>query len=131
MKSKKLKITLYVVAALILILLSVVLYYYQQGGVSNYVPPEAVKTNSKAQVVADLTTLAHAVDAYYAMNLQYPESLAQLQPDFVQKVPVEPGSGKMYTYKTDGSSKYTIGVSDPTMYQLKEFIVENGKLIEN
>jgi hypothetical protein len=131
MKSKKLKITLYVIVIVILGLLGVIFYYYQQGGVQNYVPPEATHASSKTQVVNDLTTLAHAIDAYYAMNLQYPDSLIQLQPDFVQKLPIEPGSGKMYIYKTDGSSKYTIGVPDPHLYQLKEFAIENGKVIEH
>jgi hypothetical protein len=130
MKSKKLKITLYVIVIIILGLLGIVFYYYQQGGVQNYVPPEVTHASSKAQVVNDLTTLAHAVDAYYAMNLQYPDSLIQLQPDFVQKLPSEPGSHRMYLYKTDGTSKYTITVSDPHVYQFKEIVVENGKIHE-
>jgi hypothetical protein len=130
MKSKKLRIVIYGIVIIILGLLVVVFYYYRQGGVQNYVPPEASHTSSKVQVINDLTTLAHAVDAYYAMNLQYPNSLIQLQPDFVQKLPFEPVSGKMYIYKTDGSSKYTIGIPDPTLYQLKEFAIENGKVIE-
>ncbi len=130
MKSKKLRIFLYIVLAVVLCTAGLLFYSYQQGGVKNYVPPSTAAGSSKEQAAADLEALSKAVEAYYGMNLEYPDSLSKLQPDFVAKVPTEPGTGKNYLYETNKTSRYLISVSDPATYNLKIFAIENGKIIQ-
>lgn len=113
-----------------LVIAAIILYFYSQGSVENYKPPKTNAEPPKTQVMNDLMALSRAIDAYYSMNLQYPDSLSQLQPDFLSQIPSEPVTGKMYSYQTNKTSQYTITVSDPSIYELKELHVENGKIIQ-
>jgi hypothetical protein len=130
MKLTKSKIFLLFIAAVVLAIGAIIFYFYQQGSVEHYVPPKEKTVPSEAQVLADLTTLSKAVEAYYSMNLKYPERLEDLQPDFVSQLPVEPMTGKKYGYVTDGTSKYRITVPNPGDYNLKVLANENGKTIK-
>ncbi len=71
------------------------------------------------------------MDAYYTKNLSYPETLDQLRPEFLDKVPFDPKTGKPYLYQSDGKDQYRITVSDPSSFGLKELFVENGKIHQN
>ena len=82
------------------------------------------------QVLNDLTVLSQAVEAYYAKNLRYPEKLEQLRPEFIDKIPLEPGTEKSFIYESDELDRYRITVSDPPRYGFKELFIENGKIIQ-
>ncbi|MGD0038142.1 MAG: hypothetical protein ABSC53_12725, partial [Bacteroidota bacterium] len=97
---------------------------------AHYVPPKEKIIPSEAQVLVDLTTLSKAVEAYYSMNLKYPERLEDLQPDFVSKLPVEPITGKKYGYETNGTSQYRITVPNPGDFNFRVLANENGKIIK-
>jgi hypothetical protein len=127
---QRLKIILYIVLIFVFIVVGVLFYLYQHGGVENYIPPKTKVESPRIQVMNDLTTLSRAIEVFYAMNLRYPDSLAQLQPDFVVQIPHEPVTGRMYTYQTDGIAHYRISVSDPTAIGVKELAIENGKIIQ-
>ncbi len=130
MKFRKLKFLLVFIAFVIVIIAGVFTYLYQQGSVENYVPPAARADSPRTQALSDLSTLSQAVEAYYAINLKYPEKLDELQPDFITKLPLEPVTGENYTYETDGTSMYRITVSNPNIFDFKELMVENGKIIK-
>ncbi len=130
MKSRKSKILLLCLAAIFLVIVAIIFYYYQQGSVEHYVPPQVQEGPSEAQVLSDMTALSKAIEAYYGLNLKYPDRLEDLQPDFVSKIPVEHLTGKSYGYETDGSSRYRITVPNPGDYKLKLFANENGKIIK-
>jgi len=127
----KLKIILGIILFVILIIAGYLFYLYQKGGVENYRPPVTKAESPKAQVLSDLTALSQAIDAYQAKNLRYPQRLEQLQPDFIDKIPLEPKTGKPFIYESDGKDQYQIGISDPASYGLKELLVKNGKIIQN
>ena len=127
----KLKIILGIILFIVLIIAGYLIYLYQKGGVENYRPPVTKAESPKAQVLNDLTALSQAVDAYHAKNLRYPERLEQLQPEFIDKIPLEPKTGKPFIYESDGKDQYQIGISNPASYGLKELFVKNGKIIQN
>jgi hypothetical protein len=127
----KLKIILGIILFIVLIIAGYLIYLYQKGGVENYRPPVTKAESPKAQVLNDLTALSQAVDAYHTKNLRYPERLEQLQPEFIDKIPLEPKTGKPFIYESDGKDQYQIGISDPASYGLKELFVKNGKIIQN
>jgi len=127
----KLKIVLGVILFLILVIAGYLFYLYQKGGVENYRPPVTKAESPKAQVLNDLTALSLAVDAYHAKNLRYPERLEQLQPEFIDKIPLEPKTGKIFIYESDGKDQYQIGISDPASYGFKELYVKNGEVHQN
>jgi len=127
----KLKILFGVIILVALLIAGYLFYLYQKGGVENYRPPVTKAESPKAQVLNDLTALSQAVDAYYAKNLKYPEKLEQLQPEFIDKIPLESKTGKPFIYESDGKDQYQIGISDPASYGLKELFVKNGKIIQN
>jgi len=127
-KSKKVRILLLVIVALIVLALGLLGYLYNQGSVEHYQPPKAETQPPEKQVMNDLSTLAQAVEAYYGANLNYPQRLEELQPDFISNLPAEPATGKAYVYETDGSSKYRVSVPDPKALNLTELYIENGKL---
>jgi hypothetical protein len=126
-----LKIILGIILFVVLIIAGYLFYLYQKGGVENYRPPVTKAESPKAQVLSDLTALSQAIDAYQAKNLRYPQRLEQLQPEFIDKIPLEPGTGKPFTYESDGKDQYQIGISDPTSYGFKELFVKNGKVYQN
>jgi len=127
----KLKIILGIILFVVLIIAGYLFYLYQKGSLKNYRPPVTKAESPKAQVLNDLTALSQAVDAYHAKNLRYPERLEQLQPEFIDKIPLEPKTGKPFIYESDGKDQYQIGISDPASYGLKELLVKNGKIIQN
>ena len=127
----KLKIILAIILFVALIIAGYLFYLYQKGSVENYRPPVTKAESPKAQVLNDLTALSQAIDAYHAKNLRYPERLEQLQPEFIDKIPLEPKTGKPFIYESDGKDQYQIGISDPVSYGLKELFVKNGKIIQN
>ena len=127
----KLKIILGIALLIILVIAGYLFYLYQKGGVENYRPPVTKAESPKAQVLNDLTALSQAIEAYHAKNLQYPEKLEQLQPEFIDKIPLEPKSGKPFIYESDGKDQYQIGISNPASYGLKELFVKNGKIHQN
>jgi hypothetical protein len=127
----KLKIILGIILFIVLIIAGYLFYLYQKGGVEHYRPPVTQAESPKAQVLSDLTGLSQAIDAYQAKNLRYPERLEQLQPEFIDKIPLEPKTGKPFIYKSDGKDQYQIVISDPTSYGLKELFVKNGKVHQN
>ena len=107
-----------------------VFYLYQQGGTQYYNPPVQKIDDPKVQILSDMTVLSGAVEAYYAKNLRYPDKLEQLQPEFVDKIPLETGTEKSFIYVSDKLDRYRITVSDPSRYGFKELFIENGKSIQ-
>ncbi len=130
MKFTKGRIFLTVIAIIILVLAGVMFYFYSQGSAEHYVPPVADEVAPDSSAIDDLTALSKAVEAYNGMNLKYPDRLDELVPDFIAKLPVVPGSGNAYSYKTDGTSNYSVEVADPSPFKLKKLMIENGKLVK-
>jgi len=127
----KLKIILGIILIVVLIIAGYLFYLYQKGGKEYYRPPVTKAESPRTQVVNDLMALSQAIDAYYAKNLKYPEKLEQLEPDFIDTIPTEPGTGKPFAYESEGFNQYRIVISNPTLYGLKELLVKNGKIIRN
>lgn len=128
MKSKRLRFLLLFFGAIFVTIAGLLFYFYLQGSVEHYVPPPVEKSSGKDQVLSDLSILSQAIEAYYAVNLRYPQNLEELQPDFLASVPVEPVTEKKYVYETDGALTYRIMVSNPGPYGFKELSIENGKI---
>ena len=127
----KFKIILGIILFVVLIIAGYLFYLYQKGGVENYRPSLTQAESPKAQVLNDLTALSQAIDAYHAKNLKYPEKLEQLQPEFIDKIPLEPKTGKPFLYESDGKDQYQLGVSNPASYGFKELFIKNGKVYQN
>jgi hypothetical protein len=126
-----LALILIAIAAAVAICVSVL---YFRGDVSNYAPPPQQAVSSPEQAKADLQDLSQAVDAYFTKNMEYPQSLDALQPEFLDRVASDPLSGKPYRYtlsETNGIGRYRISVPDPTLYHAKELYIENGQLFQN
>lgn len=116
--------------AAILVLLGFIIYHYIKGGEDNYKPPEKDKLEANEQVLADLNTLQKAVEAYYTKNLEYPETLDALVPEFIKSIPKDPATGKSYVYETDIEESYSISVPEPEKYNLEALRYENDVLIK-
>jgi len=101
----KVKIILGITLLIVLIIAGYLCYLYQRGGVENYRPSVTEAESPRAQVLNDLTALSQAIDAYHAKNLKYPGKLEELQPKFVDKIPLEPKTGKPFIYKSDGKDQ--------------------------
>ena len=127
----KMKIVLGAILFVVLIIAGYLFYLYQKGGVENYRPPATEAGSPKDRVINALTALSQAVDAYHAKNLRYPETLEQLQPEFIDKIPLEPKTGKPFIYESERKDQYQIRVSDPASYGFKEIFVKNGKVYQN
>jgi hypothetical protein len=129
--SGKLKILLGLLVFVLIIIGGYGVYLYRTGGVENYRPPADASGSINTQVLSNLTALSQAIDAYHVKNLKYPERLEQLKPEFMDEIPMEPGTGKPFAYQSDGSDQYQIVVSNPNLYGLKELLIKNGKIIQN
>ena len=121
---------------LILITLAVIGYVsvlHWKGGVSNYEPPKQPSVSPQERAQSDLQDLSRAVEAYFIKNMEYPQKLELLMPEFIERVGYDPLSGKTYQYslnETAGTSRYRISVPDPKLYNAKEFYIEDGKLVQ-
>lgn len=118
------------IAFLLIMIGGYLVYLYQKGSAAHFQPPVIKTSLPKAQVLSDLTALFQAIEAYHAKNLRYPEKLTQLQPEFLDKIPLDPVTGKAYIYESDGFNQYRTGVFDPIVYGLKELYIENGKMVQ-
>jgi len=90
-----------IILLVMIVIAGYVLYLYQKGGAEHYKPPVTKTDSPKMQVLSDLTVLSQAVETYYAKNLRYPEKLEQLKPEFIDKIPLEPGTEKSFIYESD------------------------------
>jgi hypothetical protein len=126
----ELKLLLGIIMLVMIVIAGYVLYLYQEGGTECYKPPVTKADSLKMQVLSDLTVLSQAVQTYYAKNLRYPEKLEQLKPEFIDKIPLEPGTEKFFIYASDEFDRYRITVSDPLRHGFKELFIENGKIIQ-
>ena len=126
----KLKLALGILLLVVIAVAVYVFYLYQQGGTEHYRPPEEKAASPRAQALGDMKALSQAVEAYYAKNLQYPDRLEQLKPDFIGEIPLEPGTKKPFVYESDTQERYRIAVSDPSRYGLKELFIENGDIVQ-
>jgi hypothetical protein len=134
MRKHKLFLLLFILAIIIVALIAYVSTLYLKGDVSNYEPPKPPSVTSTERVQSDLQGLSQTVDAYFIKNMEYPQKLELLQPEFLDSVACDPLSGKPYLYtlyETDGVSRYRISVPDPKLYNAREFYIEGGKLVQN
>jgi hypothetical protein len=127
----KLKILLGIILFVIVAIVGYFAYLYSKGSVESYRPPVKEAESPRTQILNDLVALSQAIDAYHAKNLKYPEKLEQLQPEFIDKIPLDPKTGKPFIYESDGNDQYQIGISDPASYGFKELFVKNGKVHQN
>ena len=135
MRKHKLLFLLIILTIIIIVTLFVyVSTLYLKGDVSNYAPPQPPSASSSERVQSDLQNLSQAVEAYFIKSMEYPQKLEFLQPEFLDRVPYDPLSGKPYLYtlsEIEGAGRYRISVPDPTLYKAREFYVEGGKLVKN
>jgi len=131
---KRILITLAsIIIAALLALTGYIGMLYLQGGEINYTPPPPPSVSPKEQALSDLQNLSRAVEAYFIKNMEYPQKLESLMPEFIDHVSLDPLSGKPYLYtvsETGGSGRYRISVPDPTLYHAKECSSENGTLVQ-
>ncbi len=131
---KKLLITLSTI--LIAALLAITGYIgmlYRQGDESNYTPPPPPSVTPKEQALSDIQNLSRAVEAYFIKNMEYPQKLDSMVPEFIDRVGLDPLSAKPYLYTvTDngGSARYRISLPDPSLYNVKECFIENGTVTQ-
>jgi hypothetical protein len=126
----KLKFLVGIILLVMIVIAGYVLYLYQKGGTEHYKPPVTKTDSPKMQVLGDLTVLSQAIETYYAKNLRYPEKLEQLKPEFIDKIPLEPGTEKSFIYESDEFDRYRITVSEPHRHGFKELFIENGKIVQ-
>jgi hypothetical protein len=126
----KLKFLLVIILFVMIVIAVYVFYLYQKGGPEHYTPPVKKADSPQVQVLNDMTVLSQAVEAYYVKNLRYPDKLEQLKPEFIDKIPLEPGAEKSFIYESDELDRYRITVSDPTRYGFKELFIENGEITQ-
>lgn len=125
------------IAGIILISVAVTGYVaalYWQGGESNYTPPAQPAASPQEKARSDLQSLSRAVEAYFIKNMEYPQRLELLMPEFIDRVGTDPLSGKAYLYTLDvtkGPGRYRISVPDARLYNAKEFYLEDGDLVQN
>ena len=108
-------------------------FLYWQGSATNYEPPKQPSVSPQEKVHTDLEHLSRAVEAYFIKNMEYPQKLELLVPEFIDRVEYDPLSGRAYQYRlyeTEGNSRYRISVPDPQLYHAKELSIEDGQLIQ-
>jgi hypothetical protein len=115
-------------------IIAYVSFLYLRGDVSNYKPPQLSDVSSSERVQSDLQNISQAVEAYFIKNMEYPQKLELLNPEFLDRVSNDPLNGKPYLYtlsEIEGANRYRISVPDPTLYKAREFYIEGGKLVKN
>ena len=123
----------FLLAIILLVVLSsqFIFFTFISRAVTEYYNPPVQKTDDpKVQILNDMTVLSGAVEAYYAKNLTYPDKLEQLKPEFIDQIPLETGTEKLFIYESDGLNRYRITVSDPSRYGFKELFIENGNITQ-
>ncbi len=134
MRKHKFLLLLFILTVIMVALIAYISMLYLRGGVSNYEPPQPPSASSSEQAQSDLQELSQAVEAYFIKNMEYPENLELIHPEFIDRDASDPLSGKPYLYtlsETEGASPYRISVPDPQLYNAKEFYCEGGKLVKN
>lgn len=133
MRKPKLLLLSSIVILIAASIIGYVSYLYWRGGESNYEPPKQPALSPQERVQSDLQNLSKAVEAYFIKNMEYPQKLESLQPEFIERVASDPLSGKPYLYtlsETGGANRFRISVPDPKLYNAKEFYIEGGKLVQ-
>ncbi|HUN54029.1 MAG TPA: hypothetical protein VMU29_02620 [Smithella sp.] len=119
-----------IVLLIIVAVAAYVFYLYQQGGIQNYKPPTESTETPQKQIISDLTALSSALDAYFAKYLKYPDSLDELKPEFMDKIPREAEAKAQFIYQSDEIDHYRITVTEPSRYGFKELYIENGTITQ-
>jgi hypothetical protein len=67
--------------------------------------------NERADARLDLIRLGFAVEVYFGQNGRYPETLADLVPDYAKAIPHDPATGKTLIYRQSarGALIYSVG----------------------
>ena len=133
MPKNKLILFLSILLLIAAVILGYVAVLYWKGGVNNYEPPKQTYASSRDQARADLLNLSKAVEAYFIVNMNYPRTLEQLQPAFLDRIGNDPASGAPYVYTlsgTNGAGHYRISVPDPKLYNAEDLSIEDGTLHE-
>jgi len=133
MRNKKLLLLFCILIAITLAVVGYVSFLHWKGGVSNYEPPKQSSVSPQESAQSDLQNLSRAVEAYFIKNMEYPQKLELLMPEFIDRVGSDPLSGKTYQYslvEIKGTSRYRISVPDPKLYNAKEFYIEDGTLVQ-
>jgi hypothetical protein len=126
----KWKVLLGIVLLVIIAVAAYVFYLYGQGGIQNYKPPVECTEVPQKQIISDMTALSSALDAYFAKNLKYPQSLEDLKPEFMDKIPLEAGANTLFIYQPDEPDHYRLTVTDASRYGFKELYIENGTITQ-
>ena len=133
MRNNKLLLLFYILIVITVAVIGYVSVLHWKGGVSNYEPPKQPSVSPQEMAKSDLQNLSRAVEAYFIKNMEYPQKLELLMPEFIDRVGYDPLSGKTYQYslnETEGTSRYRISVPDPKLYYAKEFYIEDGTLFQ-
>ena len=133
MRINKLLLLFYILIVITVAVIGYVSVLHWKGGVSNYKPPQQPSVSPQEMAKSDLQNLSRAVEAYFIKNMEYPQKLELLMPEFIDRVGYDPLSGKTYQYSLDetaGTSRYRISVPDPKLYNAKEFYIEDGMLFQ-
>ena len=133
MRNNKLLLLFYILIVITVAVIGYVSVLHWKGGVSNYEPPKQPSGSPQESAQSDLQNLSRAVEAYFIKNMEYPQKLELLMPEFIDRVGYDPLSGKTYQYslnETEGTSRYRISVPDPKLYNAKEFYIEDGMLFQ-
>jgi len=130
-KKKFIKYFILIITSFILLIFLFFVYSYIQGGKENYVPPKQEVSSDIEQVKSDLIKLSSSIESYYTINLSYPDSLSELIPEFIDKLPMDPLTEKNYNLKVYSDTLFEVSVIDASLYKLKEIKVRNGKVIQN
>jgi len=133
MRKNKLLLLFYILIAITVAVIGYVSVSYWKGGVSNYEPPQMPSVSPQERAKSDLQDLSRAVEAHFIKNMEYPQKLELLMPEFIDHIGNDPLSGETYQYSLDetgGTSRYRISVPDPKLYNAKEFYIEDGTLFQ-
>ena len=133
MRNNKLLLLFCILIVITVAVIGYVSVLHWKGGVSNYEPPKQPSVSPQERAQSDLQNLSRAVEAYFIKNMEYPQKLELLMPEFIDRVENDPLSGKTYQYSLDetkGTGRYRISVPDPKLYNAKEFYIEDGMFVQ-